>query len=333
MSYEYYSSLALVSSVVVYALAMFAHTAEWAAARRLGVAKPVARELVDVAAMERGDGQQRPDPVDGREQPVADLLANADTHPAASRRVEQFGRMGVALTVIGFLLSVVGVLTRALAAQRAPWGNMFEFTITAMVFVVGVYLILVWRAGLRWLGLPVTMLAAVGNGLAVTVFYVAVAPLVPALHSVWFLIHIVAAAIAGAAFNVGGLMSILYLIKQRAEDRGTVRGYLERVPDSRKIDLISYRFLAFAFPLWTFTVVAGAIWAEYAWGRYWGWDPKETWALVTWVIYACYLHARSTAGWRGTRAAVIAIIGLASFWFNFVGINLLVSGLHSYAGI
>ena len=333
MSYEYYSSLALVSSVVVYALAMFAHTAEWAAARRLGVAKPVARELVDVAAMERGDGQQRADPVDGREQPVADLLANADTHPAASRRVEQFGRMGVALTVIGFLLSVAGVLTRALAAQRAPWGNMFEFTITAMVFVVGVYLILVWRAGLRWLGLPVTMLAAVGNGLAVTVFYVAVAPLVPALHSVWFLIHIVAAAIAGAAFNVGGLMSILYLIKKRAEDRGTVRGYLERVPDSRKIDLISYRFLAFAFPLWTFTVVAGAIWAEYAWGRYWGWDPKETWALVTWVIYACYLHARSTAGWRGTRAAVIAIIGLASFWFNFVGINLLVSGLHSYAGI
>jgi len=333
MSYEYYSSLALVSSVVVYALAMFAHTAEWAAARRLGVAKPVARELVDVAAMERGDGQQRPDPVDGREQPVADLLANADTHPAASRRVEQFGRMGVALTVIGFLLSVAGVLTRALAAQRAPWGNMFEFTITAMVFVVGVYLILVWRAGLRWLGLPVTMLAAVGNGLAVTVFYVAVAPLVPALHSVWFLIHIVAAAIAGAAFNVGGLMSILYLIKKRAEDRGTVRGYLERVPDSRKIDLISYRFLAFAFPLWTFTVVAGAIWAEYAWGRYWGWDPKETWALVTWVIYAGYLHARSTAGWRGTRAAAIAIIGLASFWFNFVGINLLVSGLHSYAGI
>jgi cytochrome c-type biogenesis protein CcsB len=333
MSYEYYSSLALVSSVAVYALAMFAHTAEWAAARRLGVAKPVARELVDVAAMERADGQQRPDPVDGREQPVADLLANADTHPAASRRIEQFGRMGVALTVIGFLLSVAGVLTRALAAQRAPWGNMFEFTITAMVFVVGVYLILVWRAGLRWLGLPVTMLAAVGNGLAVTVFYVAVAPLVPALHSVWFLIHIVAAAIAGAAFNVGGLMSILYLIKKRAEDRGTVRGYLERVPDSRKIDLISYRFLAFAFPLWTFTVVAGAIWAEYAWGRYWGWDPKETWALVTWVIYACYLHARSTAGWRGTRAAVIAIIGLASFWFNFIGINLLVSGLHSYAGI
>jgi cytochrome c-type biogenesis protein CcsB len=346
MSFEYYSSLALVSSVVVYALAMFAHAAEWAAARRLGGTEPAARELVDVAAVERSDGQHpesvqmspepvhmSPGPVEGRDQPHSTSITESETDLAASRRVEQFGRIGVALTVIGFLLSVVGVLARALAAQRAPWGNMFEFTITALVFVVGVYLILVWRAGLRWLGLPVTMLAAVGNGLAVTVFYVAVAPLVPALHSVWFLIHIVAAAISGAAFNVGGLMSILYLIKKRAEDRGTVRGYLRRVPDSRKIDLIAYRFNAFAFPLWTFTVVAGAIWAEYAWGRYWGWDPKETWALVTWVIYACYLHARSTAGWRGTKAAVISIIGLASFWFNFVGINLLVSGLHSYAGI
>ena len=353
MSYEYYSSLALVSSVVVYALAMFAHTAEWAAARRLGVAKPAARELVDVAAVERSDGQMRPEPVEGLPEPTSSEHVDLRPEPspmrpepaqmrpepveghdqAASRRVEQFGRIGVALTVIGFVLSIVGVLTRGLAAQRAPWGNMFEFTITAMVFVVGVYLILVWRAGLRWLGLPVTMLAAVGNGLAVTVFYVAVAPLVPALHSVWFLIHIVAAAISGAAFNIGGLMSIFYLIKKRAEERGTVRGYLGRLPDLRKIDLIAYRCNAFAFPLWTFTVVAGAIWAEYAWGRYWGWDPKETWALVTWVIYACYLHARSTAGWRGSRAAVIAIIGLASFWFNFVGINLLVSGLHSYAGI
>jgi cytochrome c-type biogenesis protein CcsB len=349
MTFEYYSSLALVSSVVVYALAMFAHAAEWAAARRLGGTEPAARQLVDVHAAEtRAEPSQMghepvqmspepvqlsPELVEGRARLDNAPITDSETDLAASRRVEQFGRIGVALTVIGFLLSVAGVLARALAAQRAPWGNMFEFTITALVFVVGAYLILVWRAGLRWLGLPVTMLAAVGNGLAVTVFYVAVAPLVPALHSVWFLIHIVAAAISGAAFNVGGLMSILYLIKKRAEDRGTVRGYLRRVPDSRKIDLIAYRFNAFAFPLWTFTVVAGAIWAEYAWGRYWGWDPKETWALVTWVIYACYLHARSTAGWRGTKAAVISIIGLASFWFNFVGINLLVSGLHSYAGI
>ena len=323
MSYEYYSSVALVSSVVVYALAMFAHAAEWASARGVPAVEAVPeRELVTVGA--DGPAAERPAP--------SGPVDNPDD-PTARRRVEQFGRIGLMLTVVGFLLSLAGVVARAVAAQRAPWGNMFEFTTTAMVFVVAAYLLMVWRAGIRWLGLPLTLLAAVANGLAVTVFYVAVAPLVPALHSVWFLIHIVAAAIAGAAFNIGGLMSILYLLRKRAEDRGQVRGYLARLPNARRIDLITYRFHAFAFPLWTFTVAAGAVWAEYAWGRYWGWDPKETWALVTWVIYACYLHARSTAGWRGRRAAVVAIVGLTSFWFNFIGINLLVSGLHSYAGV
>jgi cytochrome c-type biogenesis protein CcsB len=322
MTVEYYSSLALVSSVVVYALAMFLHAAEWAAARRVGVD---AGDDESSAPAELASAE--PGPVRTLTKPVAQLNA------APQQRVDRFGRMGLSLTVIAWLLSVGGVILRGLAAHRAPWGNMFEFTTTAMVLVVAAYLIMVWRLGLRWLGLPVTLLAAIGNGLAVTVFYVAVAPLVPALHSVWFLIHIVAAAISGATFNIGGLLSILYLVKKRAEDRGTVRGYLARLPSARRIDLITYRLHAFAFPLWTFTVAAGAIWAEYAWGRYWGWDPKETWALVTWVIYACYLHARSTAGWRGSRAAVIAIVGLASFWFNFVGINLLVSGLHSYAGV
>jgi cytochrome c-type biogenesis protein CcsB len=323
MTDEYYSSVALVSSVVVYALAMFAHAAEWASARGLSSAEPVReRELVAVGA-----GALAADLP-----PAAGPTADAED-ATARRRVEQFGRIGLMLTVLGFLLSLAGVVARALAAQRAPWGNMFEFTTTAMVFVVAAYLLMVWRAGIRWLGLPLTLLAAVANGLAVTVFYVAVAPLVPALHSVWFLIHIVAAAISGAAFNIGGLMSILYLLRKRAEDRGQVRGYLSWLPNARRIDLITYRFHAFAFPLWTFTVAAGSVWAEYAWGRYWGWDPKETWALVTWVIYACYLHARSTAGWRGRRAAVVAIVGLASFWFNFIGINLLVSGLHSYAGV
>ncbi len=319
MSYAEYSSLALVGAVVVYLLALIAHAAEWAAARRVGASVAATPELATVGA-----GSTAPEP------PERPTLLEA---PAAEQRAATFGRIGISLTVLGFLLSATGVLLRGLAAGRMPWGNMYEFTTTAMVFIVAVYLVLAWRAGMGWLGLPVTLLAAVGNGLAVTVFYVAVAPLVPALHSVWFVIHIVAAAIAGAAFNVGGLLSVLYLLRSRAERRGTVTGYLARIPDARRIDLLAYRFLAFAFPLWTFTVAAGAIWAEYAWGRYWGWDPKETWALVTWVIYACYLHARSTAGWRGTKAAVIAVIGLASFWFNFVGINLFVSGLHSYAGI
>ena len=331
MNYAYYSSLALVSSVVVYAAAMLAHAAEWASARKVPASDDVRESAMATVAAEVSDSESADshagapaDPPAGRAPSTADV---------AAVRVDMLGRIGVMLTVLGFVLSVAGMVLRGLAAGRAPWGNMYEFTISAMVFIVGAYLFVLARWGMRWLGLPVTLLAAVGNGLAVTVFYVAVAPLVPALHSVWFLIHIVCAAISGAAFNIGGVASILYLIKKRAENRGTVRGYLAKLPESRRIDAVAYRFLAFAFPLWTFTVAAGSIWAEYAWGRYWGWDPKETWALVTWVIYACYLHARSTAGWRGTRAAVIAIIGLASFWFNFIGINLLVSGLHSYAGI
>jgi cytochrome c-type biogenesis protein CcsB len=329
---EYYSNLAFVASVVVYALAMLAHASEWATARKLdenasaeGMREPA---LAAVGAGESAVGGRAALAPTGSSRTAVPPSKGADR-----RRVDQFGRVGIALTVIGLGLSVVGVVLRGLTAQRAPWGNMFEFTTAAMVFVVAAYLIMVWRVGLRWLGLPVTLLATIGNGLAVTVFYVAVAPLVPALHSVWFLIHIVAAALAGAAFNVGAVLSLLYLIRQRAERHGRLHGYLARLPESRRLDVLAYRFTAFAFPVWTFAVAAGAVWAEYAWGRYWGWDPKETWALVTWVIYAGYLHARATAGWRGTRAAMINLVGVASFWFNFIGINLLVSGLHSYAGV
>jgi cytochrome c-type biogenesis protein CcsB len=183
----------------------------------------------------------------------------------------------------------------------------------------------------------VTLLLSVGQGLAVTVFYVDVSPLMPALHSVWFVIHIAAAALSGAAFNVGGIAAGLYLLKSRAEQRAgagaVLSGWAARLPSADALDRISYRFHAFAFPLWTFTIAAGAIWAEFAWGRFWGWDPKETWSLVTWIVYAAYLHARATAGWKGRRAAVMALVGLAAFWFNFIGVNLLFSGLHSYAGI
>ena len=349
MTAEYYSSLALVSGAAVYTLATLVHAAEWAAARTPAVpaaAVPAARRAVRTLAGAGGPDLTQPDP------PEADTPAPNPGFDAAAvgRRfrdgqVEMLGRMGLALTVVGFGVALAGVVLRGVAAGRAPWGNMLEFVTTAMVAVVAVYLVLVWRTGARWLGLPVATLAALGNGLAVTVFYVAVAPLVPALHSVWFLIHIMAATISAAAFNLGALTALLYLLKTRAERRrtasdagpdatsGRTSGYLARLPDARSLDRISYRFHAFGFPLWTFTVAAGAIWAQFAWGRYWGWDPKETWALVTWVVYACYLHARSTAGWKGRRAAGLAMLGVATFWFNFVGINLLVSGLHSYAGV
>lgn len=318
----YYSSLAMVTSAVLYLLAMALHAAEWASARTVPAAEP---ELAAVGAggSSASAGSESDEP----------RWSQPSQRPAPSPRTEALGRTGLAITVVAALTHITGVVLRGVAAERAPWGNMYEFITTSLAIAVIAYLVLALRFGMRWLGLPVTLLLTIGQGLAVTVFYVAVSELMPALHSVWFVIHIIAAATSGAAFNIGGIAAILYLIRSRAEERGTVRGYLARIPASETLDRVSYRFHAFAFPLWTFTIAAGAIWAQYAWGRFWGWDPKETWSLVTWIVYAVYLHARATVGWKGRRAAIVAVIGLASFWFNFIGINLLVSGLHSYAGI
>ncbi|MEL4503731.1 c-type cytochrome biogenesis protein CcsB [Luteococcus sp. H138] len=338
MSIQELSALGIVTAAVVYLLAFMAHAAEWASARGLSAeptgAEPVeAPELVGARAGSTAGG-----PVEATTsaEPVHASRLSSPDDEAARVRVDMFGRLGLGLTLIALVSHALGTVLRGVAANRAPWGNMYEFTISALLFVVVAYVWLALTRNMRWLGLPITLLLAVGNGLAATVFYVAVAPLVPALHSVWFIIHIVAACIAGAAFNLGGMASIIYLFQERAEAKavGTPRtGYLAKLPTAKQMDTFAYRAHAFAFPIWTFTIAAGSIWAEYAWGRFWGWDPKETWSLVTWVVYAMYLHARATAGWRGRNAAVIAIIGVASFWFNFIGINLLVSGLHSYAGI
>ena len=317
MTTQELSALGIVTAAVVYLLAFMAHAMEWASARTL-----VADDAPGAALTSAGSSLTSAEPVE----------APSDTSTRV--RVDMWGRMGMGLTFVALAAHAVGVIFRGIAAHRAPWGNMYEFTISALLFVAIAYVAVATLRGMRWLGLPISLLLAVGNGLAATVFYVRVAPLVPALHSVWFLIHIVAACISGAAFNLGGMASILFLLKERAEKKGTAdRGYLGRIPSSRDIDTFAYRAHAFAFPVWTFTVAAGSIWADYAWGRYWGWDPKETWALVTWIVYACYLHARATAGWRGRNAAIIAVVGVASFWFNFIGVNLFMSGLHSYAGI
>lgn len=300
---SHYSDIAMVAATVMYIVAFFLHSAEWVFARGLG-------------------GQRA---ADGSED---------------SRRinVDLYGRLAVAATAIALLLNGIGVVFRGIAASRPPWGNMYEFVTSAIAFVVLIYFLSLWRWGTRWLGIGVTFIAAMMLGLAVTVFYVDVAPLVPALHSVWFVIHIIAAVIASAGFNVAAVASMLFLVRFHAERRAAsqgraVTGYLARIPSLKSLETFAHRMNAFAFPIWTFTIVAGSIWAQYAWGRFWNWDPKETWSFVTWVIYACYLHASLTAGWRGRPAAILGLIGVAMFWFNFVGVNLVFSGLHSYAGI
>ncbi len=265
------SNLAFASATAVYALALVAHAGEWATARPLAAVAP-AREPDDMGAGLRA-------------------AAPTGAHPHGTRH-QALGRVGVSLTVLAFTVHLLGVLSRGVAAERVPWGNMFEFTTTGALTVAGAYLVLLRRYPVRWLGLPVAGFVLVVLGLAMVVpgLYVAPGPLVPALHSYWLVIHVAAACVAGGAFAVGALASVLYLLKARAERHPPAprhgRGYLSLLPASADIDRIAYRLHAFSLPLWTFAVLAGAIWAEYAWGRYWGWDPKETWAFITWVVYA-----------------------------------------------
>ena len=274
------------------------------------------------------------------------------------------------VTIVGVGLHLVSVVARAIAADRVPWGNMWEYSsLLALLVVVGYLVIVEGVHKVRTLGAFVLMFAAVTMGIArLSGFYVEPGPLVPALNSYWLKIHVFA-AIAGSALYAlgGGVLTTLYLIKHAAERRQAAalgarpvppvmgasqdladpphflagadepvgetveprrRGIL---PPSAVLDGMAYKTIAFGFPIWTFAVIAGAVWAQEAWGRYWGWDPKETWAFITWVVFAGYLHARATSGWKGTRAAVVALVGFASLSITYYVVNLFVVSLHSYA--
>ena len=306
-----WSNLAVYSSMLVLIAALIAFAVSFAA-RGQRVMSP---ELVSV-------GAGAPAPGSAPEQTAEPL--------APGRRA---GNIAMALTWFATGLLLVGLVLRGVWAGRVPWGNMYEFSLAWTLGILAVFLVVSTRRDIRWLGLPVVFLALLSLGLAVTVLYTEAAQLVPALKSWWLVIHVASAIICGGAFTVAAAISVLYLWRDRAERKGKVTGIVASLPDASRLDTLSYRILAFAFPLWTFAVISGAIWAENAWGRYWGWDPKETWAFITWVIYAGYLHARSTAGWRGRRAAYISLIGFVSFLINYFGVNIFVNSLHSYAGL
>ena len=250
------------------------------------------------------------------------------------------GNIGMSLTWLGTLLLGLGILFRGLSAGRVPIGNMYEFSLAAGFAVSLTYCLMSISRDLRWLGLFISIPVLLDLGLALTVLYTESAQLVPALNSYWLAIHVTAAVVCIGAFTMGAALSGLYLVAQAAEDRvatgkepGRSSAIAQRIPSADRLDLMSYRIHAFMFPIWTFAVIAGAIWAEAAWGRYWGWDPKETWAFITWVIYAAYLHARATAGWRGKKAAYVALAGYGAILFNYFVVNIFVQGLHSYSGL
>jgi cytochrome c-type biogenesis protein CcsB len=285
----------------------------------------------------------------------------------AARR-ELFWVLARVVAIAGVTTNLVSIIARGIAADRVPWGNMFEYsTVLAFLVVLGTLVFVEGVAKIKTLTGFSLMFSVLTLAIAAIFFPVDPSPLQPALNSYWIKIHVVAAITGSSLFAIGGIATILFLIKDRSERRALTslrertpapimggattevdaphdllpdpegsgaptpepgRGGI--LPSAAALDRVAYRVIAFAFPIWTFAVIAGAIWAQDAWGRYWGWDPKETWSFVTWTIFAGYLHARSTAGWKGRRAAVIAVVGFVSLLITYYAVNLWIVGLHSY---
>ncbi|HWJ66284.1 MAG TPA: c-type cytochrome biogenesis protein CcsB [Nocardioides sp.] len=322
-AWETLSNQAVAAAGVVYFLALLVHLAEWAALRQ------PAGERTLVAAG-GGDVPEAGDATD----------ATDAGSPARGERVAFLGRLGFLLTCIAGLAHLVSLVGRGMAADpnRVPWGNMYEFTLSGTFVVTLLYVVLYRRFALAWMGPLVVGFVVTTLMVAVIWLHDEVAPLTESLNSPWLVIHVVSAVIATGAFTLGGIASIMYLVRARAERRAAaagreLSGWLARVPHLDALDRLAYRVHAFAFPVWTFAVlITGPIWAHEAWSRYWNWDPKEVWAFITWVVYAGYLHARATAGWKGRKAAMLALVGLGTLWFNFIGINYFsTTSQHSYA--
>src|ERR1700733_8031376 len=338
------SSDFLTAALLIYSLAVIAFAGDYAFGRprRIAAAKaavPATAQRAPVGAGSAGGASVSEAPP---------MPATPGVPGAPAPRVGPFKaiweagpwvRAAVALSSLGALAHVVAVTTRGLAVHRAPWGNMYEF-ITALTCVAAIffcYILVRYRA---WtLGVFVMGAVVVALGLAEALINTPAGPLVPALQSYWLSIHVTAMTLATGIFFVAAVLGIMYLVAERYRKRVAAgkaqpgNGLIARIPSAAQLDKLTYRTVIFGFPVWTFGVIAGAIWADQAWGRYWGWDPVETWAFITWVIYAAYLHARATAGWRGARAHYIQLLGFASLMTNMLVVQVFITGMHSYAGV
>ena len=246
--------------------------------------------------------------------------------------------VAMSTTTVGLLLHIAGAVLRGVASGRVPWANMYEFSMIGTLAAVVTFRVLCLRRDVRFLGTLVLGVVVVALGLGLTAFYVPAGGVEPALQSYWLVIHVSIATIATGMFTVSMAASVLQLLKDSWENNSTSLAHprwalLESLPSARALEALAFRITAVGFVLWTFTVMAGAVWAEHAWARYWGWDPKEVWSFVVWVVYAAYLHARTTRGWSGRRAAWFVLAGYATVVFNFTGVNLLLHGKHSYSGL
>lgn len=311
----------VVGAVVAYIVAWLAYCAELAIGSR---GRSAERELVTVPAESSGTAGHSE--VSGR----ADGSSQAGESSGRTGRAERMNRIGLSVATLATLLLGAGVLTRTVAVERAPWGNMHEFSITGALVASVVFLAFARTRVGRALAIWLVLLLLVTLGMALTVLYIPPGPLVPALQSYWLVLHVGMAVTAFGLFTVAAVVSGLQIAAERFERRNRPSS----LPSSGVLDRLAYRLVAVAFPIWTVgPLILGAVWAEASWGRYWGWDPKEVWALVTWLAYAAYLHARATAGWKGAKASVISLIGYATVVFSYFAVNLLFNGWHSYAGV
>jgi cytochrome c-type biogenesis protein CcsB len=325
------SNQLMVVAVLAYLAAMVCHAAEYSFGTRSVVGRAAARELVGAGAP-----AVRVSPA-GALSPAAEApppVSPAPEAPAPDRGA-LLGRAGVALTGAGLAAHLGTVVSRGLAAHRMPWGNMYEFILcVTLVGSVAWLVVLSRRPGVRHLGLFVALALVVLLGADALIAYTPVGPLVPALHSYWFMIHVTTIILASGILLLGAVPAAMFLVRT-GYDEGRRRfpyplGRL--VPAAAVLERLTFRLHAFAFPLFTFgALIAGPLWAEASWGRYWGWDPKEVWALISWLVYACYLHARATPSVRRTTATWIALLGFATMLMNLFGVNLFFAGLHSYA--
>ncbi|MGG7307813.1 c-type cytochrome biogenesis protein CcsB [Curtobacterium sp. AB451] len=259
----------------------------------------------------------------------------ATTDAPSGRRGTKFERVGMAMTILALVLHVASVVLRGIAADRVPWGNMFEFSLTGTALIVLIFLLVQFWQNLKFLGVFITGLTIILLGIATVNYWVPVVPLQPALQSYWLVIHVFVAIAGTGFFALGAGLAVAQLVQTYRQGRtasGKLR-FMETLPDADRLEVLTYRVLLVGFVLWTFTLIAGAIWAERAWGRYWGWDTKEVWTFIIWVVYAGYIHARATRGWRGARSSWLALIGFAAVMFNFSVVNVFFKGLHSYSGL
>ena len=249
-------------------------------------------------------------------------------------RGKKVGLVGTLLNIATFVLLTVSMIVRTMISIKKGWGHApFTNLYESMVFFAWATSVLYFLFELKYknktLGsfiTPVIFLILAYTSLGGPGIRKEVEPLIPALQSNWLIAHVITAFLSYAAFALSFGASVMYIMKA-----GKSGGFWDKLPSQETLDEINYKAVLIGFPLLTLGIVTGAAWAHYAWGSYWSWDPKETWSLITWLIYAAFLHARFVRGWKGKKAAVLSIIGFAAVLFTYLGVNLIISGLHSYA--